>query len=495
MPRFDGWIGGTYAAYSLFGANDRAINMIPEIVQSGTGENRLNFYNRPGHTLFCTLPTSPCRAMCAGDNKLYAVGGDHLYQVNFSPTDGSFVSIDDLGAHAASVNPAWIEVSPSQVAVYDGRFSGSIWVWNLDGSIALTEALTHARGLTYLDGYFVALRDATMAKGNQINISGVFDGLNWDPLDFQTRTSRADIIQAIIADHEMLWLFGKKTTEVWVNEPNGVNFPFQRYPEGLMEQGIWSQWSLAKLDESMIWLGGDDRGVGTVWRSNGFTPQRISNHAIENLIRKYAVLAGTDVSDGVAYTYVENGHSYYVITFTHKNKTIACDLTTGMWHERGEWDGSSFDPDTSVSQYKAALHAMTGNQHFVSGGFDGNIYVASVDTYDDDGQAILWQRSGPHLNQGNKMVRHKRFEVLQEQLDSSGTLPTATLEISNDGGRSYLSSLTDQIGQDPSDPSLHISRWQRLGRARDRMYRYSRTDANKQAWIDCLIETEPGDGG
>lgn len=492
MPRFDGWVGGTYSATSRVAACDRSINMFPEIVESNTGPGRLTFYNRPGHELFCTLPTSPCRAIFGGDNKLFAVGGDHVYQINFD-TDGTFLSIDDLGAIAGSVNPAWIESNSNQLAIYDGRFAGSIWIYNLDGSIAMTEALTHARGLTYIDGYFVALRDITFAKGNQINISGIFDGLSWDELDFQTRSTRPDIIQSIIADHEHLWLFGKKTTEVWVNEPNGVAFPFQRYPEGLMEQGIWSQWSLAKLDESMLWLGGDDRGVGTVWRSNGYTPQRVSNHAIENLIRSYGVI-GTDTSDAVAYTYVENGHSFYVITFTHANKTIALDLTTGMWHERGEWSGLSLDPDVSISQYKAALHTMTGNRHFVSGGFDGNIYVASIDTFTDDGQAILFQRTAPHINNENKMIRHKRFEVYQEQLDLVGDPPVATLEISNNGGKDYISTLTDALGQLPDDPTLHITRWQRLGACRDRVYRYSRTDANRQAWVDAYVEAKMGSG-
>ena len=140
---------------------------------------------------------------------------------------------------------------------------------------------------------------------------------------------------------------------------------------------------------------------------------------------------------------------------------------------------------------------MTGNRHFVSGGFDGNIYVASVDTYTDDGNAILYQRSGPHVNVENKMIRHKRFEVFQEQPDVSSDPPTATLEISNNGGKTYPAVLTDVLGQAPADPDgiQHVTRFQRLGRAMDRMYRYSRTDANKQAWIDAFVETEPGDGG
>jgi hypothetical protein len=136
---------------------------------------------------------------------------------------------------------------------------------------------------------------------------------------------------------------------------------------------------------------------------------------------------------------------------------------------------------------------MTGNRHFVSGGFDGNIYVASTDTYDDDGNAILFQRSGPHINQLNKMLRHKRFEVLQEQGVISGAVPNAILEISNNGGRTYGPQLPVAMGD--VDDFTKVTRWQRLGACRDRVYRFSRTDANRQAWIDAILETEAGDGG
>ncbi len=486
MARFDGFIGGTYSEYSLAGACDRAINLVPHIIQSGTGPNRLNFYNRPGTRRFCTLPSSPVRALWGGNNRLFAVGGGTLYEVLFDGS-GNFSSITATGAIANSANPAWIESNGIELAVYDGRDDGSIWIAN---GVTVTEALTHCRGLAYLDGYFVALRDITFAQGNQLNISALFDGTSWDELDFQTRTTRPDLVMRILADHEHLWLFGKKTTEVWVNEPQGVAFPFQRYPEGLMEQGIWSPWSLVQMDESMFWLGGDDRGVGVVWRSNGYTPQRVSNNAIENMIRSYG-LPGTDQTDAVAYPYTENGHSFYVITFTRANKTLAYDAMTQMWHERGSWSGASLDPDTSISAYRAALHTMTGNRHFVAGGNNGNIYVADIDTYTDDGDAILFQRTAPHINNENKMIRHKRVELYSEQGIASS--PTVTLETSNDGGRTYPSVLPDVMGA--VGEYGRINRWQRMGAARDRVYRFSRTDANRQAWIDAFIEAEPGDGG
>lgn len=482
MARFDGFIGGTYSAFSRTGACDRAINLYPEIIQSGTGPNKLNFYNRPGLALFATLPAGPVRALWGGNNRLFAVGGGELYEINVSSG-----AITHTGSIANAGNPAAIESNAVSLAIYDGRDEGSIWI--ADG-LTVTEQLTHVRGLTYIDGYFVALRDETIAQGNQINISGLFNGKSWDELDFQTRSTRPDLIQQILADHEHLWIFGKKTTEVWVNEPQGVSFPLQRYPEGLIEQGVWGRWSVAKLDESLFWLGGDDRGIGVVWRSNGYTPQRISNHAIENMIRGFAT-AGIDVSDAVGTTAVFNGHGFYLLTFNTANKTIAYDTTTGMWGEWGAWSGASLDADATITQFPAALHAMTGNKHFMAGGLSAKIYVASLDTYTDEGNAILFQRVAPHINNENKVIRHKRFELYSEQ--GLAASPTVTLDTSNDGGRTYPSSLPDVMGA--MGEYGRINRWQRLGAARDRVYRLSRTDANKQAWIDAFVEVEAGDGG
>jgi hypothetical protein len=514
MPRFDGFVGGTYSAYSLSGACDRSINLYPEVIQSGTGPNRLNFYNVPGVRRFCTLPgASRVRALWGGNNRLFAVGDGDLYEI-IVDGNGNFSSITHTGAIANSSAPAAIESNANSLAVYDGRNPGSIW---LSTGLGVFEVLTNVRGLTYLDGYFVALRGESLAQGNQINISGLFDGSSWDELDFQTRSTRPDLVQAILADHEHLWLFGKKTTEVWVNEPSGTNFPFQRYPEGLIEQGIWAKWSLAKLDESMFWLGGDDRGVGTVWRSNGYTPQRVSNHAIENVIRQYA-LAGVDVSDAVGHTYVENGHSFYVLSFPSVRRnlvnqfwdaglswdsgalwdqsgpvvgaTLVYDATTNMWHERGAWDGSSLNPNTSLSLYPGGLHAMAFNKHFIANGASGIIYESSVDLYDMDGQAILFQRTAPHINNENKMIRHKWLEVLQEQGVINGATPNMTLNISSDGGRTYGTNLDAALGA--SAEYTKKTRWQRLGACEDRVYRLSRTDKNRQAWVDAFVEVEPG---
>jgi hypothetical protein len=68
---------------------------------------------------------------------------------------------------------------------------------------------------------------------------------------------------------------------------------------------------------------------GIVYRANGYTAQRISTHAVEWQIQQYG-----NLSDAIAYTYQQDGHSFYVLIFPSANTTWVFDVATSLWHER-----------------------------------------------------------------------------------------------------------------------------------------------------------------
>ena len=70
------------------------------------------------------------------------------------------------------------------------------------------------------------------------------------------------------------------------------------------------------MNNGIFWLGQDARGQGMVYRSNGYTGQRISTHAVEWQIQQYGTL-----SDAIGYTYQQDGHSFYVLIFPTANTT------------------------------------------------------------------------------------------------------------------------------------------------------------------------------
>ena len=61
---------------------------------------------------------------------------------------------------------------------------------------------------------------------------------------------------------------------------------------------------MARFGNSFAYVSRNDRGQAVVVQMNGYFPQRISTHAVEN------TLVNQDISDAVAYTYQLEGHEW-----------------------------------------------------------------------------------------------------------------------------------------------------------------------------------------
>ena len=100
-----------------------------------------------------------------------------------------------------------------------------------------------------------------------------------------------DQLISVNVDHREAWLFGTGTTEVWYNAGT-ADFPLQRIQGAFNELGCAAVYSVAKLDNTLFWLGADARGRGIVYQATGYRGERISTHAV--------VCAPASVSDSTA---------------------------------------------------------------------------------------------------------------------------------------------------------------------------------------------------
>lgn len=532
--RLAGFAGPAYRSQSKIAAADQCINLYPETIET-TGQKVL--YGTPGLQLHCTLPKSPVRALWAGDNRLFAVALDTLYEVF---ADGTYAVV---GAISNDVGPATIVSNGNQLAIQSGTF---LWVSNggaptmpafppfsgtvstnstsvtwVDGDqfdpsfvgaidingvpytvasvtnptnlvltatagfqtavpyLVGTPTAVLASALCYLDGYFIILEP----NSNKVRVSDPLNGLSWHELDFAIRLGGQDRLVTIFADHEELWLLGQKTTEVWYNSGN-AGFPFEPIEGAFIDEGIIAKDSVAKVAGAILWLGGDDRGVGWVMAATGYQPKRVSTFAVE-----YAISTYSTITDAVAYTYTEKGHSFYVLTFPTANATWVYDVTENAWHQRCE--GST--NNQSIGRY----HATTfGGVHFVGSGTTGRIYKQSISYYADDGATIRRLRTAPHVVDGLKWLFYRRLE-LQMQMglvpgSGPGSAPVVSLEVSSDGGNTFGAPLTVAAGAAGQFTRRAI--WRRLGRARDRVFRFTMTEPIECAWIDAFLGVDAGDG-
>jgi len=458
-------LGSSYVTRSVNAADNRMVNLFPEMIPEGGKEP--GFLNRaPGLRLLQTIGDGPIRGMWAFGGYGYVVSGNSLYRINSNfvasligtITGGGPVSMADNGTQLfIAANPdGYIYNSSTTVfaPITDPDFPG-------------------ANSVCFIDGYFVFSQPNTQS----IWVTSLYDGTSVDPLDFASAEGSPDGVVGVLADHRELWVFGTDSTEVWYNS-GGVDFPFQRIQGAFNEIGCMSPYCVAKIDNSLMWLGSDARGRGVVYRADGYTGKRVSTHSVEWQIQQYE-----DLNLAVAYTYQQDGHTFYVLNFPQANATWVYDASTGSWHERAAFENGQFTRHRGNNQVSFAKEIILGDY------VNGNIYALDLETYDDNGSPQKWLRSWRALPTGkNNLTRGAHFGM---QLDcetgvglnsGQGSNPQAMLRWSDDGGHTWSSEHWVNMGSIGQYGVRAI--WRRLGmtqKLRDRVYEVSGTDPVKIA--------------
>ena len=471
-------LGSAYVARSVNAADNRMVNLFPEVIPEGGKEPA--FLNRaPGLNFLATIGTGPVRGLWvlkADPTRAFVVSGDQFFEINSSYTAtlrGTVggtgpVSMVDNGTQifiAANPNGYIFNTSTNVFAqITDPDFPGAVTV-------------------AYLDGYFIF----NPPNSQRFYLTALLDGTSVDPLDFASAEGSSDGLVALIVDHRELWLFGTDSIEVWY-DAGLSDFPFVRIQGAFNELGCAAPYSVAKLDNGLFWLGSDARGKGIVYRAEGYTGKRMSTHAVEWQIQQYG-----DISDAIGYTYQQDGHSFYVLIFPSANATWVFDVATQAWHERAGFVNGDFTRHRSNCQ-------MAYNGEVIVGDYqNGNIYSFDLDVYADNGQIQKWLRSWRALPTGQNNLKRTAQHAMQLDCETGvglnvgqGEDPQAMLRWSDDGGHTYSNEHWKSLGKIGVFQRRAI--WRRLGmtlKLRDRVYEVSGTDPVKIAIVGAELILSP----
>ena len=282
-------------------------------------------------------------------------------------------------------------------------------------------------------------------------------------------------------------MFGTDSTEVWYNA-GLANFPLTPIQGAFNEIGCVAAYSVAKLDNTLFWLGTDARGQGIVYKANGYTGVRVSTHAIEYAIAQYGNLA-----DALAYTYQQEGHAFYVLIFPSANATWVYDVSTQAWHERAGFVDGEFTRHRSNCQCNFGGNTIVGDFE------NGNIYKFNLDIYADNGGIQKWLRSWRALPTGQNNLKRTAQHSLQLDCetgiglnDGQGSTPETMLRWSDDGGHTWSNEHWREMGAIGQFGYRTI--WRRLGmtqKIRDRVYEVSGTDPVKIAIMGAELLISP----
>lgn len=475
--RVPGFIGPSYTLQSVNIDSQRSVNLFPEVNALGTGKEKevAALVPTPGLRLLLTLPTSPVRATYTATNgQLFAVGGNKFYRVS-----SAFVATE-LGSLNTSTGPVSMTDNGTYVVFVDGADG---FTWNMDSSAyaEITDPdFVPADQVTFQDGYFLFNQGGTA--------SFFFSGLNditLDSLDFADAEGSPDDLVGIVSSNQNIYLPGTQSTEVFYNSGD-ADAPFQRIQGAVMGVGCAAAFTIAKMQGSLFWLGGDETGSGIVYQIQGYQAQRISTPAVESVIR---ALDQETLADSRAWVYQQGGHSFYCLNLPGASATWVYDVSTGLWHERqylNLW---------SMERHRADCHAVAFGLNIVGDYQNGKIYALDPDTYTDAGTTIVRLRRAPHLSSGLRFIRHNAFQLDMETgvgLDGvgQGTNPKVTIRYSDDGGHVWSQPREAEIGRIGKYGTRAI--WRRLGLSRDRVYEVRISEPVKVVLLGAEINPEEG---
>ena len=465
------FLGGQHKGFSPNQNTQETVNMYLEVDPSE--DNKLTLYRVDGKTAFLTLPTTPIYAMSEFRGVLYVVAGATLYKVlnDFSYTTIGAVDLDFDTTIAAN--------NAGQVCFNSG-VSGKAYVYDT-GTLALTQitdpAFYGSPRVDYLDGYGVFIRPNTQ----QFYISNLNDFTTFNALDFASDEADPDNLVTFIVDHRELILFGERTSTVWFNSGDAT-FPLSRREGAEMEVGCAAALSVAKLDNTVFFLGRTSHGKGLVHKLNQYTPQIISNRGIEYLINSFE-----RIDDAFAYTYQKNGHSFYVLTFPTANKTLVYDAS--IQDNDAAW---SVRETYGLGRDRASCYAFAFGKHLVGDFVSGVLYELDDETHLDGDLPIEWSRTTAHIVSDYKRVKHKEV-VLNFETGvglEDGNDPLVYLTYSDDGGHSYITPREASLGVIGQRKNRVM--WSRLGNSRDRVYKVFGSAPVKTVLISGFIDVEAG---
>ncbi len=495
MPRF-GFVGGSYTARSSAIADEECINFYAETIESQGGQTASksyggasaqslrSYYGTPGIRIFKTLSSSPIRGMFTAisvnliNDTLFVVAGDRFGLIDI---DGNFTDKGGVVNDGKSVSMA---ASPTQLFLISANH-GYLYDFSSDTFStvpALTATLPIPVQVEYSDGYFIA----SSFENNKFAMSAILDGSTWPGLQLSGISVFNDPISSIIVNHRELWVFGRRHAQPFQN--TGSDNIFDVIPGTLIEKGNVGPFVPCRVDNSIFWIDEDERGGRSAWRAQGYTPTRISTHAVETDLESYDYNTAKLIT---TYSYQDMGHMFWVIYIPGAQWSWVYDVPEGLWHKRASWANGAWGP------HKSWNHAYFIGKQLVGDWGSGNIYELSMDWLDDNGATIRRQRRAPTVSNEMEWISHYELKVDFETglgpqpplTDGNGNPrpPQAVLRWSNNRGKTWSNDHIVNCGMAGEYDTRAI--WRRLGRSRYRVYELTVSDPIPWVIVDAYLKT------
>ena len=369
MATFKGFVGPSNVQRSRNVDPEDSINLTLEAPDAGTPKVVPYAYRRPRLKVWARLPSAPVRGLFYEDGRMWAVSGNRFVECFASQnwTQRGTVAVDANPATMASNGQS----DGQQLFVVSGGAGYSYDVTtNVLTTITDPGFPTPALMGAFLNSKFLVLKTSS----NQFNWSANLDAEDWNALDVARQSQSSDNVLSLIVVHGQIWLFGSQNTSVWYNPASG-NTTFAPIDSARIQQGIAASFAVTPCDNTLYWLSQNIDGSRMVMRADGYNAVRVSTHAIETYLS-----ALSRVSDAIAWTYQDEGHTFFLLYLPVADHTLVYDVSSQEWTKWSIWD----DVQGKDFPYPGRCHVYAFGKHLVGDRQSGTIYEQVIEAGSDD---------------------------------------------------------------------------------------------------------------
>lgn len=457
-----------------FAGSARLINAYAE-QQGNDAKEPLAVLACPGMVSCVTVTDTPGRGLIYLDDLdcAYAVHSSGVFKVTLVTSDPFVLTATRVGTIPGTdqVQMSRNQSDPVQVSVHCD--AGEFYIQgDVVKRVAAADFTTAPVSSEQISGYTVYGEE-----NGRTNFSAINDCNSIDTLDFFTAEQYADKLTRLKADGSDLFIFSTTSVEPW-RVTTDVDLPFQLIGASVTRKGLVAPNAVVSSDNTLMYPADDN----VAYRLSGYSPQRISTHAIE---RYFEADADRENITGLAYSF--EGHAF--ACWTGDTYTVAFDAATQSWHNRESYQNGG------KWRFRHAVRAWgkTIGQDALS----GDLFYLDKDTYDEDGEPMIWGMDTPILHTASGTggivdALHIDIATGVGALNSTdqGYDPKLMLSWSVDGGATFKGNREISLG---ARGAVSRIRTRRLGRFGDKgiMFRLRISDPVIRGIVSISANVRP----
>lgn len=495
-----GFVGQSYTASDPAQDRQQTVNWYTEVSQDDKSKTPSALLGCPGLNPLLHVSNGPgggevrgCWVLPGGTSAI-VVTGNYVTRLTMTvpATQTSIAQFSVTGIGTLNTNNGQVAIRDNGIGGYvmigDGQYGYLLNLATNVITVIVDAGFVGPDKIAFIDGWWICNVPGT----NRFVTNGPTPySLTFPAAFFALKDCSSDNLITLMENTREVWLVGERASEVWYNA-GGANFSFSRIPGVAPQIGCAAKHTIARLGDSLVWLGRSERGENVVVKTEQYGIKPISTFAVASAISSYPL-----VSDAFAFVYEEEEHLFYVLTFPTADKTWVYDASTGHWHERASFTSATgafhrarancfmnLQNIRMVGDFASGyLHQMTRSV-FTDAGFDSSSGLPTV-------EPLVCLRRTPTLwsRENRKRLFHSSIQIdfragvgLQT---GQGSDPQVMIRWSDDAGESFGNEHWVTIGKVGRTKNRAIIR--RLGQARDRVYEARFSDPTRRDIVGATL--------